>query len=58
MKKVFLITKIRSDHEGDFDSVAFVKLCDDNGFFHDFFSLMTPQQNCGWKKKSYFTRIC
>ena len=34
-EKGFLITKIRSDHGGEFDSVAFEKFCEDNGLSHD-----------------------
>ena len=44
-EKDFLITKIRSDQGGELDSVAFENLCEDNGFYHDFSSLRTPQQN-------------
>ena len=44
MKKVFLITKIMSDHGGEFHSLAFENFREDNGFYHDF-SPRTPQQN-------------
>ena len=44
-EKDFLITKIRSDHGGEFDSIAFEIFCEDNGFCHDFSSGRTLQQN-------------
>ena len=44
-EKGFLITKIRNDHGGEFDRVAFENFCEDNGFSHAFSSPRTPQQN-------------
>ncbi|KAL4025857.1 hypothetical protein IC575_014263 [Cucumis melo] len=44
-QKGFFISKIRSDHGGEFDNVVFKAFCEENGFSHDFSSPRTPQQN-------------
>ena len=51
-EKGFLITKIRNDHGGEFDSVAFETFCEDNGFSHNFSSPRTHQQNCVVERKN------
>ena len=51
MKKVFSITKIRSDHGGELDSITFENFWEDNGFYHDFSSTRTPQQKGVVEKK-------
>jgi len=44
-EKGFFISKIRSDHGGEFDNDAFKAYCEENGFSHNFSSPRTPQQN-------------
>ena len=52
MKKVFSITKIRSDHGGELDSITFENFWEDNGFYHDFSSTRTPQQKGGRRSRN------
>ena len=45
MKRVFLITKIRSDHGGELDggeldSMTIENFCEENDFYHDFSPLL------------------
>jgi transposase InsO family protein len=43
-EKGCLIFKIRSDHDGEFDNLAFKNLYVENGFKHEFSTLRIPQQ--------------
>ena len=44
-EKRFFISKIRSDRIEEFDNDVFKAFCEENGFFHNFSSSRTPQQN-------------
>ena len=51
-EKGSFISKIRSDHIGEFDNDVFKAFCEKNGFSHNFSSPRTPQQNGVVERKS------
>ena len=51
-KKGFCISKIRSDHGGEFENESFKKFCEENGIDHNFSCARTPQQNGVVEKKN------
>ena len=45
LEKGYLISKIRSNHWGEFENKSFEKFCNQHSFSHNFSALKTPQQN-------------
>ncbi|XP_075074463.1 uncharacterized protein LOC107819632 [Nicotiana tabacum] len=51
-EKGYYIFSIRSDHGGEFESIAFENFCNDQGISHNFSSPRSPQQNGVMERKN------
>ncbi|KAJ6821267.1 uncharacterized protein M6B38_393615 [Iris pallida] len=51
-EKGFMITRIHSDHGGEFENAEFKQFCDTHGYLHEFSCPRTPQQNGVMERKN------
>ncbi|XP_075080045.1 uncharacterized protein LOC142165378 [Nicotiana tabacum] len=51
-EKGYYISTTRSDHGGEFESIAFENFCNDQGISHNFSSPRSPQQNSVVERKN------